>query len=53
MGGKHVTLEIRRCGMSANESTLHPSHKCVKSRSTAFNMEPWLTPNSKLLRAPK
>ena len=26
----HVNIKIRRCGMSANETTLHPSHNVVK-----------------------
>ena len=45
-------LDIGRCGMSANETTLHPSHNFKKltiiGQCTAFNTEPWLTPNNKL-----
>ena len=25
-----ITIEIRRCGMSANETTLHPSHNALE-----------------------
>ena len=44
----HVNIKLRRCGgMSANETTLHPSHNVVKVSN--FNAEP----NSNLQRAPK
>lgn len=57
MQSKNVFINIRRCGMSANETNLCPTHNLLKVihfvQRTAFNTELWLILNSKFLRSPK
>lgn len=50
-----INIEIRKCCMSANETTLYPSYyKCtVTGKSTTFNSEPWTLSKSNILRVRK